>query len=75
MNQYYDFNGYCIKTTDELFWGLCTDCVTDKEITLIFNSEGECVGVEKAEDVRILISIEDIPRYAEFSIRGGYKDE
>ena len=75
MNKYYDFNGYCKKTTNDLYWALYTDCVTGTEITLIFDEYGDCVGVENADHIRILISIDNIPGYADFSIKGWYKDQ
>ena len=75
MNKYYDFNGYCRKTTNDLYWALYTDCTAAAEITLIFDEYGDCIGVENADHIRILISIENIPRYADFSIKGCYQDE
>ena len=68
INKYYDFNGYYHKTTNDLKWGIYTD--DDKEITIIFDDEGQCIGCEKKDDVRILNTIEDIPDWKEFSIRG-----
>ena len=68
INKYYDFNGYYHKTTESLKWGIYFD--DDKEITLIFNEECQCIGCENKEDVRILNNIEDIPDWKEFSIRG-----
>ena len=68
INKYYDFNGYYHKTTEVLRWGLYFD--DEKEITLIFNEEGQCIGCEEKDDVRILNTIEDIPDWEEFSIRG-----
>lgn len=70
INKYYDFNGYLKKTTDDLKWGLYFDNNTDVEMTLIFNKDGECLGVEKKEDIRILNTMEDIPYWEEFSIKG-----
>ena len=67
INKYYDFNGYYHKTTNDLKWGIYTD--DDKEITLIFD-ENNCLGCENKEDIRILNTIEDIPDWEEFSIRG-----
>lgn len=68
INKYYDFNGYCHKTTNDLKWGIYTD--DNKEITIIFDEEGQCIGCEEKDDVRILNTIEDIPDWKEFSIRG-----
>ena len=68
INKYYDFNGYSHKTTESLKWGIYFD--DDKEITLIFDEEGQCIGAEEKDDVRILNTIEDIPDWKEFSIRG-----
>ena len=68
INKYYDFNGYYHKTTEVLRWGIYFD--NDKEITLIFDEEGQCIGCENKEDIRILNTIEDIPDWKEFSIRG-----
>ena len=68
INKYYDFNGYCHKTTNDLKWSLYFD--DDKEITLIFDENNNCLGCENKEDVRILNTIEDIPDWKEFSIRG-----
>ena len=68
INKYYDFNGYYHKTTEVLRWGLYFD--DEKEITLIFNEEGQCIGCEEKDDVRILNTIEDILDWEEFSIRG-----
>ena len=68
ISKYYDFNGYLKKTTDNLKWALYFD--DDKEIILVFNKEGECLGCENKEDIRILNTIEDIPAWEEFSIRG-----
>ena len=68
INKYYDFNGYYHKTTNDLKWALYFD--DDKEITLIFDENNNCLGVEKKEDIRILNTIEDIPDWKEFSIRG-----
>lgn len=68
INKYYDFNGYYHKTTEVLRWGLYFD--DEKEITIIFNEEGQCIGCEEKNDVRILNTIEDIPDWKEFSIRG-----
>ena len=67
INKYYDFNGYYHKTTEVLRWGLYFD--DEKEITLIFD-ENNCIGCEEKDDVRILNTIEDIPDWEEFSIRG-----
>ena len=75
MNKYYDFNGYCRKTTNDLYRALYTDCTAAAEITLIFDEYGDCIGVENADHIRILISIDNIPGYADFSIKGCYKDE
>lgn len=69
IKEYYDFNGYYHKTAKSLQWALYFDNCNDKEITLIFDENGNCLGCEKKEDVRILISIEDIPNFEEFSIR------
>ena len=68
INKYYDFNGYYHKTTEVLRWGLYFD--DEKEITIIFNEKGQCIGCEEKDDVRILNTIEDIPDWEEFSIRG-----
>ena len=68
INEYYDFNGYYHKTTNNLKWALYTD--DDREITIIFDENNNCLGCEKKEDVRILNTIEDIPDWEEFSIRG-----
>ena len=68
INKYYDFNGYYHKTTEVLRWGLYFD--DEKEITIIFNEEGQCIGCEEKDDVRILNTIEDILDWEEFSIRG-----
>ena len=68
INKYYDFNGYYHKTTNDLKWGIYTD--DDKEITLIFDENNNCIGCENKEDIRILNTIEDIPDWKEFSIRG-----
>lgn len=67
INKYYDFNGYARKTTNDLKWALYFD--DNKEITLIFDENNNCLGVEKKDDVRILNTIEDIPDWKEFSIR------
>ena len=69
-NKYYDFNGYYHKTTNDLKWALYFDLDNDKEITLIFDEECQCIGCENKEDIRILNTIEDIPDWKEFSIRG-----
>ena len=68
INKYYDFNGYYHKTTNDLKWSLYFD--DDKEITLIFDENNNCLGCENKEDIRILNTIEDIPDWKEFSIRG-----
>ena len=68
IKEYYDFNGYYHKTTNDLKWALYFD--DDKEITLIFDENNDCIGCEKKDDVRILNTIEDIPDWKEFSIRG-----
>ena len=68
IKKYYDFNGYYHKTTNDLKWALYFD--DDKEITLIFDENNDCIGCEKKDDVRILNTIEDIPDWKEFSIRG-----
>ena len=68
INKYYDFNGYYHKTTEVLRWGIYFD--NEKEITIIFDEEGQCIGCEEKDDVRILNTIEDIPDWKEFSIRG-----
>ena len=70
IKKYYDFNGYYHKTTNDLKWGLYFDLDNDKEITLIFDENNNCIGCEKKEDIRILNTIEDIPDWKEFSIRG-----
>ena len=70
INKYYDFNGYYHKTTNDLKWALYFDLDDDKEITIIFDEEGQCIGCEEKDDVRILNTIEDIPDWKEFSIRG-----
>ena len=69
IDKYYDFNGYYHKTTNDLKWALYFDLNNDKEITLIFD-ENNCLGCENKEDIRILNTIEDIPDWEEFSIRG-----
>ena len=69
INKYYDFNGYYHKTTNDLKWALYFDLDNDKEITLIFD-ENNCLGCENKEDIRILNTIENIPDWKEFSIRG-----
>ena len=69
IREYYDFNGYYHKTTENLKWGIYFDLDNDKEITLIFD-ENNCLGCENKEDIRILNTIEDIPNWKEFSIRG-----
>lgn len=68
IKKYYDFNGYYHKTTNDLKWGIYFD--DNKEITLIFDENNDCIGCEKKDDVRILNTIEDIPDWKEFSIRG-----
>ena len=69
ISKYYDFNGYYHKTTGSLKWALYFDLDNDKEITLIFD-ENNCLGCENKEDIRILNTIENIPDWKEFSIRG-----
>ena len=68
IKEYYDFNGYHNKTTESLKWGIYFD--DNKEITLVFDKNNNCLGVEEKDDVRILNTIEDIPDWEEFSIRG-----
>lgn len=68
IKEYYDFNGYYNKTTESLKWGIYFD--DNKEITLVFDKNNNCLGVEEKDDVRILNTIEDIPYWEEFSIRG-----
>ena len=68
ISKYYDFNGYYHKTTESLKWSLYFD--DDKEITLVFDKNNNCIGCENKEDIRILNTIEDIPDWEEFSIRG-----